>query len=44
VLLENPQLPSVQINAYQQALQEYTRVQQRLSTELKAHRMTCRAM
>jgi transposase len=37
-------LPLVQVNARQQALQECTRVQQRLSTELKAHRMTCRAM
>jgi transposase len=44
VLLANPELPLVQVSADQQALQECTRVEQRLSTELKAHRMTCRAM
>jgi transposase len=37
-------LPKVQVSVDQQALQECTRVQQRLSTELKAHRMRVRAM
>jgi transposase len=44
VLLANPELPKVQVSADHQALQECTRVQQCLSTELKAHRVSARAM